>query len=150
RTGRGGTQKFADTPKSEDDRRRRQATANRMLACLKAVLNHTFADGKVASDTAWRQVKPFKSVDRPRERYLTVAEAKRLINAADPDLRLLIQAALMTGARYGELCRLMPGDFNADTGSIAIRQSKSGKARHIELSDEGVSFFEERTRGRAG
>ena len=56
----------------------------------------------------------------------------------------------MTGARYGELCRLMPGDFNADTGSIAIRQSKSGKARHIELSDEGVSFFEERTRGRAG
>jgi len=37
-----------------------------------------------------------------RVRYLTVAEAKRLLNACNPDFRRLVQAALATGARYGE------------------------------------------------
>ena len=50
-------------------------------------------------------------------------------------------AALQTGARYGELCRLNVSDFNIDAGTVAIRMSKSGKSRHVVLTDEGVSFF---------
>jgi integrase len=42
-------------------------------------------------------------------RYLTLAEAKRLTNACDPDFRPLVQAALHTGARYGELVPLHSG-----------------------------------------
>src|SRR5665647_40107 len=61
---------------------------------------------EAASDLAWGKVKPFKNVDAARLRYLTIAEAKRLINASEPDFRLLAQAALQTAARYSELARL--------------------------------------------
>jgi integrase len=48
------------------------------------------------------------------------------------------------------LARLEVADFNPDSGTLAIRQSKSGKARHVVLTDEGVFFFRQLTAGRAG
>jgi integrase len=82
---------------------------------------------------------------------LEVAECKRLINScADDDFRRLVQAALATGCRYGELCRLTVADFNADGGTIAIRQSKTGKARYVVLNDESIALFREWCAGRAG
>jgi integrase len=57
---------------------------------------------------------------------------------------------LETGCRYGELCRLQVADFNEDAGAVNIRRSKSGKARHVVLSEEGVAFFKQITMGRAG
>ena len=104
----------------------------------------------MASDAAWRKVKPFRDVETARVRYLTIAEAKRLINACSPALRPLVQAALQTGARYSELARLEVRDFNPDAGTLAIRQSKSGKARHIVLTSEGHALFSQLTAGRAG
>ena len=55
----------------------------------------------------------------------------------------------MTGCRYGELCALTVADFNVDVGAISIRRSKSGRARHVSLTDEGRAFFERLTAGRA-
>jgi integrase len=129
--------------------RRRQSSANRILTTLKAALNHAFTEELVASDKEWRRAKPFKDVESARVKYLQVAEAKRFLNACDPAFRPLAQAALQTGCRYGELTRLKVGDFNADSGTLAIWQSKSGKARHVILTDEGVAFFTELTAGRA-
>ena len=85
---------------------------------LRAALNHAFREGKVASDAAWRRVSPFGNVNAVWVRYLTVAEAQRLINASDPDFRPLVEAALQTGCRYGELCRLEVQDFNADAARL--------------------------------
>jgi integrase len=138
---------------SEDDetKRRRRSTANRILTVLKAGLNYAFDEGHVKSNRAWgRRLKPFKNADAARTRFLSVAEAKRLINAADPDFRQLVQAGLSTGARFGELTRLKVADFNADAGTLVIWQSKSGKARHVYLADEGVTFFKQLAAGRAG
>ncbi len=135
---------------NEDGQRARRSSANRIWSLLRAALNHAFHDGKVPSDLEWRKVKPFRSVDAARVRYLTVAEAKRLINAADPDFRILVRAALQTGARYGELTRLTVADFNPDVGTLSIRQSKSGKSRHVVLTDEGIQFFRRLCAGRAG
>lgn len=72
-----------------------------MLSVLKAALNRAFEEGKVPSDDAWRRVKPFRSVDAARVRYLTEDETRRLVNTCNPDSRPLVQAALFTGARYG-------------------------------------------------
>jgi integrase len=41
-------------------------------------------------------------------------------------------------------------DFNGDAGTVAIRKSKTGKARHVVLTDEGMTFFRSITAGRAG
>ncbi len=150
RTRNGERQKHRQAATGEDDRRARRASVNRTWTTLRAALNHAFNDGKTDSDLAWRKVKPFRRVDSARVHYLSVTEAKRLINACDPDFRPLVQAALQTGCRYGELGRLQIHDFNADSGTLAIRQSKSGKARHIILTDEGRAFFEQLTAGRSG
>jgi integrase len=84
-------------------------------------------------------------------RYLTIAEAERLLNASASDFRRLAKGALETGARYGELCALTVSDFNRDNGgTVAIRQSKSNKVRHIVLTGDGAAFFLSITAGRAG
>jgi integrase len=150
RTKTGEKQKHYEATGDEDAVRARRSTANRTWAVLRAALTQAFNDGKVASDHAWRKIKRFRKVDVARVRYLSVAEAKRLINACDPDFRLLVQAALQTGCRYGELANLVVSDFNPDSGTLAIRQSKSGKPRHVVLTDEGRAFFREITVGRSG
>jgi integrase len=129
--------------------RRRKSSANRTWTILRAALNHAFREDLVPSDAAWRKVKAFKGVDTARVKYLTIDQAQRLVNAADPEFRLLVQAALQTGCRYSELARLQVADFNPDIGMLAIRQSKSGKTRHVVLTDEGVLFFQELNAGRA-
>lgn len=150
RTRKGEDQKHRELAVDDEARRRRRSSANRTLTTLKAALNRAWRDGLVSSDAAWRRVEPFEAVEAARVRYLTVSEAQRLINASEPDFRLLVQAALQTGARYGELARLQVRDFNPDAGTLAIRQSKSGKPRHVELTDEGAEFFGQVTAGRSG
>jgi integrase len=150
RTREGEKQKHREITNDDEARRRRRSTANRTLTVLKAALNRAWRRSKVASNTAWARVEPFENVDAARARYLTVAEAKRLTNAADAEFRPLIQAALQTGARYGELARLQVHDFNRDAGTVGIRQSKSGNPRHIVLTDEGMAVFKQLAAGRSG
>ncbi len=136
---------------TEERVRARQASANRVLTMLKAALNHAYDEGHVSNRDAWgRKLKPFRDVEVARVRYLSVAEASRLINACDEELRPLVTAALLTGCRYGELARLEVCDFNPDAGTVAIRKSKSGKPRHVVLTEEGVAFFTRHCAGRKG
>jgi integrase len=137
-----------EIPDDDDARRKRKATANRILTMLKAALNRAFQAGRVASDQAWRRVKSFAKVDEAVVRYLSADEARRLVDACREDFRRLVQAALLTGCRYSELTRLMASAFNPDSGTIAIRLSK-GKVRHVTLSEEGRICFAIWTGGRA-
>ena len=134
-------QRFKEAPQDDEGRRKRRATANRTLTIFKAALNRGWRDKTIASDEAWRRVEPFEEADAARVRYLTIAEAQRFINACPDDFRLLVRAALATGASYGELAALKVGDFNPDSGTLHIRKSKSGKGRHVVLGDEGLALF---------
>jgi integrase len=128
-------------PDDTEVMRRRRATANRVLTVLKAALNHAFREGRVSNDEAWRRVKPFREADAARVRYLSHDEARRLVNAAEPGLRQMVQAALLTGCRYGELASLHSEDFDSEAGTIRIGAAKSGKARHVVLTDDGIILF---------
>ena len=100
--------------------------------------DHAYDEGHVANRDGWgRKLKPFRNVDAAKVAYLTVAQAQRLINAADPDFRLLVRAALETGCRYSELTQMTVNDFNPDSNTVVIPKSKSGKARHVVLTPEG-------------
>jgi len=147
RTRKGEKQKYRDEPGTDAERRRRAST-NRTWSILLAALNHAFREGAVNSDIEWRRLKPFAKVQATRQGHLTVAEARRVINAADPasGFRDLVQAALYTGCRYGELCALRVSDFHR--GKIAVHQSKSGKPRDVVLNGEAIAFFEQLTAGR--
>ncbi|WP_292528326.1 site-specific integrase [Methylocystis sp.] len=137
-------------PKDTDAVRARRSTANRTLTVLKAALNHAFHEGRVASDDAWRKVKPFREADAPIIRFLTDDESRRLVNACDGPFRDLVRAALLTGCRYGELTRMRASDFSRETGTIAVRESKAGKPRHVALTDEGQHLFATLTAGKTG
>jgi integrase len=108
---------------------------------LKAALNYFWDERKLKCEREWLRIKAFKGVNVTRSRYLTLAEAKRLINASDPEFRVLVRAALETGARYQEFARLRVRDFNPDSGTLHIRKSKVHKDRHIVLTEEGQELF---------
>lgn len=143
-------QKHSKKPQSDDEKRARRASANRVLNILKALLNRAFHESLVADDTAWRQVKPFPKVNEPRIRFLNDAEGRRLINACPPDLRQLVQAALLTGTRFGELVSMQVQDVSVSTSKIYIARSKSERPRHIPINPEGVRLFGELITGKIG
>lgn len=138
--------KRPSTP-TEDEKRARKDSANRVLSTLKAALNFALDRGRVKHGEAWQTVKPYPNTTSARVRFLTPEEQVRLVNACPPDFRRLVHGALFTGARYGELARLRMGDFNAKAGTLFIEFSKSGKARHIVLTAEAQEFFTSLTSG---
>lgn len=143
-------QNYRPAPATQDEKRARRATANRILTVFKAILNRAFRDGLASSDIEWRRVSPFPKANEARIRFLSDAEAVRLVNASPPDLRKLVEAALLTGARFGELVALHVHDVNLRTSQVYISESKSGKPRHIPLNPEGAALFRELLAGKAG
>ena len=145
---KGQPSRLRTTQKALDLGRRRKASANRALTVLKAALNHAYHEGLATHDDAWRRVKAYRNVDAARVQYLTDQQANRLVQACDPDFQNLVIGALMTGCRYGELIALSVADFDVSSGTICIRQSKSGKPRYVALSAEGMEHFRRLTLSR--
>jgi integrase len=137
-------------PIGPDSARIQKSNANRVFTPLRAALNRAFMMGKVRDDTPWRRVKPFAKVDSPRIRYFTPPEILRLLEAAPEWFKPLIQAALLTGARWSELFRMRVRDVDVSAGVVLFPETKSGKPRHVYLTDEGVELFRHLSSRRAG
>ena len=139
---------------TEDDQRKRRATANRILTVLKAALNFAVDEGRVpkAMADAWN-VSPFKGADQPKVRHLEQDDARRLLRAledVDPDLRILAEAALHTGCAYGELVGLKVEDYLPEVGGVQVLYGKThARRRVVYLGDEGLAFFDSQTAGKA-
>ncbi len=120
---------------------RKPDTVNRLVNILKAALNRAWKDDRlVADDTAWRMVKRLKG-GSARKIFLTAADARTLLSHCEPEaFRRLVQAALLTGARFGELVNLRVHQFDGSTGTLDIAGGKTG-ARSVYLSNEAVAFF---------
>lgn len=149
RTKKGAEQNVRETADSDEARRSRRSSANRILTILKAALNAAYRNGRVAGDDAWRRVKPFAKVDAPKLRYLSDEEARRLVNACEANFRPMVMAALLTGARYSELARLEVRDFDPQSQTLWLRETKAGEARPVYLEEEGVRLFSEATLDKA-
>ena len=141
------TGKFATSQATRDfnrddneEVRRRRLTANRILTVLKAALNHAFNEGHIGSDDAWRKVKPFREADAAIVHFLSGDECRRLVNACQGGFRDLAKGALLTGCRYGELTRMQVADFNAEAGTITVRESKAGKPRGPVATCVGIDW----------
>jgi hypothetical protein len=99
--------------------RKRRSSANRVLTMLKAALNHAYDEKWVSTNEAWgRRVKRFRDVAVARTRYLSIAEANRLLNACEPSFRL-------SGPSY--LAFVDPSGGSADSMTLAIaHRDKNG------------------------
>lgn len=140
-------QRPLDTPEAV---RRRRSTSNRDLTVLKAALTVAYRNGKAASDDAWRRVRPFGNVDRPKLRYLSDDEARRLVNACEPAFRPMVQAALLTGARYQELAGAKVNDLDMKAATLWLTDTKANRPRVCYLESEGLGLFTQAALGKTG
>lgn len=128
-----------DDDGDEEDLRRSKDSANRNLTALKAALNLALKDRLIATDAGWKTVTPYPKAGKRRERFLDLADRTALLSHCAVDLRDLVTALLLTGARPGEVANANAGDLDAGQGTMRL----SGKvgARVVTLSTQALSFF---------
>jgi integrase len=131
--------------KSDDAERVRQSkdSANRVLSMVKALLNHAIRDPAygLIDDSAWRLVRPFHGVSKPRDIRYTDEEVRRLVDmAADQAVARLLTGAFLTGARYGELVGARVAQFDARAKTLRVNVGKTG-ARTIILQSSAADFL---------
>ncbi len=107
------------------------------LTMLRAIFNRGVRDGKLPSSPTLRV--EFPRENNARLRYLTEDEEPRLIDALAERLRPLAIVAIHTGLRAGELLRLRWSDVDFGSGSIHVREAKSGEGRRLPLNQTGLA-----------
>lgn len=120
------------------------ASCNRFLAVLKTICTLAESYGFLPpGQSPCLGVSSFK-IPGQRERYLSRAEAGRLMRALEKGdsreasaLRLL----LLTGARKSEILKARWENVNLEQRLLTVPVSKSGKARHIILSEAAVTVI---------
>ena len=120
------------------------ATCNRILAVFKTICSLAVMRGLLPTgQSPCAGVSPFK-IHAQRERYLSRDEAQRLMRALEKSghpeafaLRLL----LLTGARKSEILKARWEHVRLDLRLLVVPLSKSGKPRHIPLSDEAIAVI---------
>lgn len=121
------------------------ATCNRALFLVKYVFNCArrwgFMSESLARDVSALPEKEF------RERYLSEDEARRLLAALDTDkdrqAAHVVKLLLFTGARKSEILAARWEDVDLERRILTVPLSKSGKARHIPLSDAALLVLAE-------
>jgi integrase len=139
-TARGNRGQTKDRGDEKDALRRARYTANRRWNLLRAVLNYAFESDVVPSDAAWRKVKPFRNVDRPRTVTASVEQARALLGKLTGPLQALAKGALFTGLRLGELVGLRVSDVDIAGPRIRVH-GKGDRQRFVPLNSEGRDFF---------
>lgn len=131
--------------------RRSKDSANRVLTMVKALLNHAVRDvaNGISDDSAWRHVRPFQGVSKPREVRFTEEEVRRLLECAtDKATRDILAGAFLTGARYGELIEARVAHFDERAETLRVNVSKTG-ARTIVLQSSASKLLTDLVKGRA-
>lgn len=123
-----------------------KAAANRTLTALKAALNKAVADRKVSPIAAqeWALVAPLKGAAQRRELFLDLSQRRALRAHATGGARDLIEAAMYTGCRAGELTSARRGAFDVRTRTLAV-SGKTG-SRTIPLAPAAIELFQRLSR----
>jgi integrase len=115
------------------------ATVNRYLATIRNLL-------RIARDEwQWIETMPkirLLSGESQRDRWLTQAEADRLVLAAAPHLKALIRFALATGCRAREITGLEWDRVDLKRRTAWLNQTKNGTPRGVPLNRDAVTVLE--------
>lgn len=135
-------------PNDPETQRKRKDSANRVFRDLRALLNRAYDNQHVASKAPWETIREFDNVNVAKNEYLTLDEANQFLQECPQDFRNLVQAALITGCRYGELCSMQAEAYDASVGALSVIQAKTGKMKRIFLTPEETAFFQTHIRGK--
>lgn len=87
---------------------------------------------------------PLKGAAQRRDLFLDLAQRRALLAQATGGVRDLIEAAMCTGCRAGELTSARRGAFDARTGTLAVT-GKTG-SRTIPLAPAAITLFQRLSR----
>lgn len=129
------------TPIKSGTKERSDATVNRYLTVFGHILNKAVEWGML-------EVSPFKKGSRlafkennQRDRFLSPEEIETLLKASSPHLVPILEVALHTGMRKGELLSLTWEQIKG--GLIYLRETKSKRPRQIPIDDRVAQVFKE-------
>lgn len=120
-------------------------TANRLLIMMRYIFNLAVkweVPGVKANPT---KGVPLMEENNKMERFLTIEEAQRLYAAVcstdHPMLHYIVPMLILTGARKRELLDAKWQDFDVPRRTWRIPTTKTGKARHVPMSDGVVKIL---------
>lgn len=120
------------------------ASCNRFLAVFKTICSFAETRGFLGQGKSpCRGVASLKT-HAQRERYLSLEEAQRLMERLRKSGRaeaLALRLLLLTGARKSEILKARWEHVNIEQRLLTIPLSKSGKPRHIVLSDAAIAVI---------
>lgn len=117
----------------KDGRPRAHSTINREVEALRRLLNKAVRWGMLGKNPA-SQLNLLPE-PRGRTRFLTLDEAKRLLEATSRHLRPIIVCALETGMRRSEILGLRWSDVDMKTRTIYLGDTKNGESRLVPVSN---------------
>lgn len=126
----------------------RAAAANRTLTALKAALNLAVKNRQAPDELGMdlrARVEPHKGAKNRRKLYLNLKQRRALLKAARGAVRDLIEAAILTGARAGELVNATAEQFDAPNMTFI---GKTG-TRTVRLSPAAVKLYTRLAKGKA-
>lgn len=142
-----------DIVKMHHDRRAAGAapgSANRLLIMMRYIFNLAIKWEVPGIKTNPCAGVPMLEVNNKIERYLSVEEAQRLYEAVckseNTMLQFIVPMLILTGARKREVLDAKWQDFDFTRRIWRIPMSKSGKARHVPLSDGAMTLLATMTR----
>jgi integrase len=124
-----------------------QATVNRWQVILSHMMRMAKKWGLPGAERNPLEGVKQKDANNKIERYLNAAETKRLKEAVDaspnPMLKYIVALLLLTGCRKRELLDAKWEEVNLERKVWRIPTSKTGKPRHVPLSEDAIAVFRE-------
>jgi len=124
----------------ETKRGNKPATVNRTLSTMRALL-------RMARDE-WQWIDNFPKIrmlsgEVERDRWLTRAEAERLIRVCPVHLAALVRYALATGCRASEIAGLEWNRVDLDRKTAWLNRTKNGTPRGVPLNEDAIEVLRE-------
>ena len=120
-------------------------SANRLLIMMRYIFNLTLKWEVPGIKSNPCKGIPLMEENNKMERYLSVDEAQKLYEAVckseNTMLKYIVPMLILTGARKREVLGARWEDFDLGRRAWRIPISKSGKARHVPLSDGALALL---------
>jgi integrase len=120
-------------------------SANRLLIMMRYIFNLALKWEVPGIKTNPCKGIPLMEENNKMERYLSVEEAQRLYEAVckseNTMLKFIVPMLILTGARKREVLDARWTDFDLSRRAWRIPITKSGKARHVPLSDGALTLL---------
>lgn len=109
-------------------------SVNKNLGCLRAMFNKAI-EWKLFHGINPVNNKQFFKLDNKRLRYLEKEEIKRLLGHCEGHLKDIVEFAINTGMRKGEIFNLKWYDIDFNNGLIHLLKTKNGDKREIPINE---------------